>query len=153
MIKKPLVITAGQLEQLQSGDVLAPIPTTLELINGENFSILPGNPVFIDTANTAKYANAEDNKDAIALCTEEVLSSASGIFQVDGILSLITGQWDAVTGATGGLTPGAVYFLDDIDVARITKVAPTTTGHYIVRVGIAINSTDLKIAIGTPIKL
>lgn len=153
--KKPLVITDGNLEQLQAGDNLAPVPNSLDVVNGEAFAILIGASSYIDSANTIKYANADsiDTKDAIGLCTEEIAISGSGVVQVDGLLILTTAQWDIATGDTGGLTPGAVYFLSDVTIGRITKTATTTTGHYIVKMGIAVSTTDFEIMIGTPIKL
>ncbi len=155
MIKKSLVISNGQLEQLQAGDNLASIPIILELINGEEYSFLPGGPAYISSANTAKYANADDisSKNIIAFAVAETLAAETGVFQLNGQLTLPTADWDAITGETGGLTPGAIYFLDDVDVARITKTAPTTIGSYVVKVGIAISTTDFEIIIGTPIKL
>ncbi len=154
-IKKPLVITAGHLEQLQVDDNLASIPTTLELVNGEAFSFQPGNPIYVSAVDTAKYANADNTitKDVLAFAIADVLATETGVFQINGLLTLTTAEWDTVTGDVGGLTAGSVYFLDDVDVARITKVAPITTGSYLVKVGIAVNSTDFEIIIGTPIKL
>lgn len=36
---------------------------------------------------------------------------------------------------------------------RITRVPPTTVGHYVIRLGTAIDTTDFAIMIGTPVKL
>lgn len=153
MIRKPLVLNSGNLEQLQVGDRLAPVPNSIQIVNGEDYSILAGQPIVIDETNNAKYADAIDNKDVVAFCVEDVLSTELGTFQVDGLLPLTTAQWDNITGETGGLRPGKVYFLDNSDVGRITRVVPTTVGHYIVKLGTAINTIDFAIMIGTPIKL
>lgn len=152
-IRKPLILNNGQLEQLQAGDRLAPVPNSIPLINGEDFTILAGQPIIINSESNAKYADATENKDAIALCVENVLSTVLGVFQTDGLLSLTTTQWDMITGDVGGLQPGKIYFLDDSDTGRITRVPPITVGHYVVRLGTAINTTDFAIMIGTPIKL
>lgn len=153
--KKPLVITDGNLEQLQAGDNLAPVPNSLDVANGETIAILVGASTYIDSADTIKYANADsvDTKDAIGICVAEIAISGSGTIQVDGLLTLTTAQWDIATGDTGGLTPGAVYFLSDVTHGRITKTATTTIGHYIVKMGIAVSTTDFEIMIGTSIKL
>lgn len=152
-IRKPLVLNNGCIEQLQAGDRLAPVPNDAQLINGETSPIQAGQPIIIDDVGNAKYTIATNNAGVIAFCTEEVLPAESGIFQVDGILSLTKDQWDNITGDTGGLRPGKIYFLDDSDVSKITRTAPSTTGHYIVRLGIAINKINFAISIGIPTKL
>ncbi len=154
-IRKPLVITNGNLEQLQAGDNLAPVPNTINVINGETTAILIGASIYIDSANTVKYAKADsiNTKDVIGMCIDEIAISGSGIVQNDGLITLTTEQWDIVTGDTGGLIPGTIYFLSDITIGRIMKDAPITVGHYVIRVGIAVSMIDFEIMIGTPIKL
>ncbi len=153
MIRKPLILNSGNLEQLQAGDRLAPVPNTLDVINGEAASILPGGVVYISSDSTIKYAQADSilTKDAIALCISEIISSESGIVQTDGTLTLTITQWDLVTGDTGGLIPGTVYFLSETTNGRITKTAPIN--GYVVKIGVAISTVNFEISIGTPIKL
>ncbi len=153
MIRKPLILNSGNLEQLQAGDRLAPVPNSIQIINGEDYTISAGQPIVIDDQNEAKYANAVINKDVVAFCVEDVLTTISGTFQIDGILSLTTAQWDLITGEVGGLRPGKIYFLDDNDTGRIVRTPPTTPEHYVVRLGAAISTTDFAIMLGTPIKL
>ncbi len=153
MIRKPIVLNNGQLEQLQVEDKLAPIPHILEVINSETIPILIGATVYIDSANTIKYAKADSivTKDVIAMCIGDIISEESGIVQVDGLLTLTIEQCDTATGDTGGLTPGSVYVLSAVTMGRITKVAPTA--GYVVKIGTAISALDFEISIGTPIKL
>ncbi len=149
MIKKPLVLTGGEIEQLQSGDVLLPIPSSLSLTNGSVVDLPPGVPAYIESANTFERATADAYPNVIGLTTEGITSSVNGIIQTDGVLTLSTAEWDAVTGDTGGLTPGATYYLATIGGLAIVAVA---TG-YLTRIGIAVNDTDLDIKISRPIKL
>ncbi len=153
MIKKPLVITNGQLEQLQSGDVLAAIPNTLEVINGESSSTSIGGTVYISAANTVKYAKADDEitKNAIAVCSAIIEVDAVGAVQVSGRLTLTTSEWDLATGDTGGLSPGAIYFLSEVTAGRITTMAPAS--GFVVQIGTAISAVDFEISIHSPIKL
>ncbi len=153
MIKKPLVITNGQLEQLQTGDVLASIPNTIDVINGEVSILLTGGTVYISEANTVKYAKADDEitKNVIALCVADIANSATGAIRISGRLTLTTTEWDVATGDTGGLTPGASYFLSGTTAGRITKTAPIS--GYVVRVGVAVSLVDFEISINVPIKL
>ncbi len=158
MIKKPLVLTQGNLEQLQSGDQLASIPNILELTNGEtSTAMLPGNPVYVSTSvpNAVKIASASvsSKKNVVAFSIAGVAPGAISLFQVDGTLELSTAEWDAVTGETGGLTAGGVYFLDNTAAGELTQIVPLAVGHFVVRLGIAINATKLELKIGTPIKL
>lgn len=155
-IRKPLVITNGNLEQLQAGDNLAPIPNTLQLLNDKSVQIEAGSPICIELANIANTTKITDvnRKDAIALAINIIPPNEINTFQVDGVLTLTTTQWDIVTEETGGLIPGAVYFLSEsVTSGRISRTPPVITGNYIVRIGIAVNSTDFEIMIGTPIKL
>jgi hypothetical protein len=61
------------------------------------------------------------------------------------VLNATTGQWDTVTGGTGGLTPNAIYYLDPGNAGKLTTVAPITISQYVAQVGIAISTVDLKL--------
>ena len=149
MIKKPLVLANGEIEQLQGGDSLSPVPNILALENGDTGTIPIGNPVYISSADTFIHAVGEDFPNVVGLTAEEILSTEVGSVQVDGKLVATTVEWDAVTGQTGGLTSGETYYLGYYGGLSII---PPTSG-YLVRLGIAINSTDLEIKISRPIKL
>lgn len=151
MIKKPLVLTNGEIEQLQSGDALFPVPNSLMLTNGDIGTIPIGGPVYISAANTMIHATAEALPNVVGLVTEAVEISIQGVVQTDGKISALTTEWDAITGDTGGLVAGATYYLGGI--GGLTTTVPTTIGYYLVRLGIAVNSTDLEIKISRPIKL
>ena len=152
-IRKPLVLHDGHIEQLQAGDRLAPVPNDTQLVNGETGIILAGQPVIIDDTGNAKHTIATNGKGVIAFCVMDVAPASLGVFQIDGILSLTVEQWGDMTGESGGLRPGKIYFLDDSAISRMTRMAPTTVGHYIVKLGVAINKTDFTISIGTPTRL
>ena len=57
---------------------------------------------------------------------------------------------DTVTGLAG-LTLGATYFLDGGTPGGITTTAPTTTGHCVQEVGVAISATELSFEPSKPI--
>lgn len=59
--------------------------------------------------------------------------------------------WDAVTGQTGGLTPGAYYFLSDATPGHLTTTPPATIGHYVMKIGLALSSAEMLLQIGTPV--
>jgi len=139
-LRKPLVINAGQIEQIQAGDTLDAVVTEIDVVsmtNNNANSIVIGAPVYCESAGNVDLAQAD----------------ASGSIQTDGVLAATTAQWDAVAGTTGGLAAGTIYYLSAVDVGEITATAPTTGGQFVVRIGLALSATELEISISQPIKL
>lgn len=155
MIKKPLVITNGLIEQLQAGDSLSN-DEMRSLTNDNAGSLVIGTPVYVSGADSVDKAKADASgtKDVIGLVADvSIATTVAGNVLTDGPLSATTGQWDAVTEETGGLTPGGVYFLDDANLGKMTQTAPTADGKYVSRLGTALSTTEFEISIQTPIKL
>ncbi len=159
-LKKPLVITAGQVQQLQAGDVLDVALTgevdIVSLLNANAGAIVIGTPVYASAAGSVDKAQAD------AVGTVEVIGlvqpvsigiAASGNIQTDGVLVATTGQWDAVTGDTGGLTAGSVYYLDPDTAGLLTTTAPSTVGDFAVRIGKGLSTTDMEISILNSVKM
>lgn len=124
--------------------------------NAEVDGIIAGTLVynFNGTQMKRAKANSDLTKTVLGIVINSLISpDSSGLVQTEGIVSLITTEWDAVTGDVGGLSPGAVYFLSDTDDGFLTLNAPDITNRYVCRVGMAINSTDLLVNIEPPIKL
>lgn len=157
--KKPLVMTNGQIEQLQSGDTLDAVVTEVDIVSRVNSnvgSILIGAPVYPDGNGSCDLAqaNASGTIEVLGLVQETSISAAaSGYIQTDGILAATTGQWDAVTGLTGGLVAGDVYWLDAATAGKLTSTAPTSAGQYVVRVGKGLSTTEMEISVSPPILL
>ncbi len=157
-LKKPLVIDAGQIEQLQAGDTIDTGGGIQTLTNGNGGSIVIGNPVYASTNDTVDLAraNASGTKDVIGLVSAATITSgATGAILVDdgSVLSATTGQWDTVTGGSGGLTAGTTYFLDPSTAGGLTPTAPTSVGQFVCPVGIALSTTEFKLDIGTTVLL
>lgn len=158
-LRKPLVIIAGQVQQLPSGDTLDASAAEVDVValtNGNASPIVIGSPVYSDAAGSVDLAQAD------ASGTVEVLgfvrdvsigAAASGSIQTDGILAATTGQWDAVTGETGGLVAGTIYYLDPSTAGQLTLTAPSAVSEYVVRVGQGISTTEMEITIEPPILL
>lgn len=157
--KKPLVLTDGQIEQLQAGDTLDAAASEVDVVaktNDNASSIVIGTPVYVKAnGNVDKaQANASGTIQILGLVRDtSIAAAASGAIQTDGVLSATTVQWDAVAGTTGGLTPGAVYYLSATTAGLLTETAPTTAGQFVVRVGLALSTTELDISVTAPIKL
>lgn len=154
-IKKPLVITAGQIQQLQSGDYIntEEIP---QYTNGESSPIVIGTPVYVSSADTVKKAKADavGTKDVIGLVYDaSITNGVAGGVILNNVLTATTTQWDAVAGTTGGLTAGTTYFLSPATAGLLTETAPTAVGQYVVPVGIGLSTTEMKIVIKTIVLL
>ena len=157
--RKPLVINNGQIQQIQSGDVLDAVVSEVDLVsltNNNVGSIVIGMPVYSDAADGVdkSQANAVGTTEAIGLVKDvSIAAAASGYIQTDGVLTATTTQWDAVAGTTGGLTAGAIYFLSSGTAGELTETAPTTAGQFVLRIGKALSTTEMEISISQPIKL
>lgn len=86
----------------------------------------------------------------IGFASGAINTATSGAIIVNGVVTGSTGEWDAVTGQSGGLTPGSVYFLSNATAGMVTPTAPTT--GFSVRVGIAVSTTQLLINVGEPVQ-
>jgi len=149
-IKKPLVLTNGQIEQLQAGDTIDNanlLSRTFVSATAIGQAVYTSNASAVDLAQ----ADAQPTVRVAGLAAEAVGSGNTGNMLTDGILTLTTTQWDAVAGTTGGLTPGANYFLSEATAGNLTETAPTT--GFVVRVGHALSDTELEIEVQQPIKL
>jgi hypothetical protein len=154
-LKKPIVLTNGQLEQLQSGDHID-LRNEVNRTNANAGTITIGQPVYATSGSAVDLAraNAQGTIRVKGLVSDtSIATTASGQILIDSILVATTTQWDAVTGETGGLTPGANYFLDAATAGKMTQTAPTTAGEFVVRVGHALSATEFEIEVQQPIKL
>ena len=157
--RKPLVINNGQIQQIQSGDVLDAVVSEVDLVsltNNNAGSIVIGMPVYSADANDVDkaQANAVGTVEVIGLVQDtSIATAASGFIQTDGVLTATTTEWDAVAGTTGGLTAGAIYFLSAATAGNLTETAPTTAGQFVLRVGKALSTTEMEISISQPVKL
>jgi len=157
--KKPLVITAGQVEQLQAGDTLDAAVTEVDVVSKTNDNASPiviGSPVYQKSDGDVDLAraNAQGTVQILGLVKDTSISAAgSGLIQTDGVLVASTGEWDAVTGGSGGLTAGSPYYVSAATAGLLTATAPSTTGQFVVRIGLAISTTEMDITVQPPIKL
>lgn len=151
-IKKPIVLTNGQLEQLQVGDSID-LGNTAIKTNNTGGALVIGTPVYTSGGDAIPaQADAQSTIRVAGLVADvSVADGDPANILVDGILSATTGQWDAITGQVGGLTEGADYFLDAASPGQLTTTAPTT--GFVVRVGHALSATEFEIEVQQPIKL
>lgn len=157
--KKPLVVGSdGFPEELSPSDTLDAATGGKDIValaNSNASAIVIGSPVYkTATSNQVDLAraNASGTRRVIGLVADtSIASSASGNIQTDGVLVATTAEWDAVTGQTGGLTPGSQYWLSAATAGRLTTTVPGA-GNYCVPVGIALSTTEMEISIGPGVK-
>jgi len=124
------------------------VPFSFQRDNAEAGAITIGMPVYdydIDEVKKAK-ADADGTSKVLGLVSDvSVDAAATANIQFSGILTATTGQWDAITGGAGGLLEGWYYYLDESTAGHMTAAPPSTTGQYIVRIGIALSTTKMRL--------
>ena len=151
-LKKAIVITNGELEQLQAGDYLE-TTDTVQMTNGNANSITVGQPVYVsdnDTVDLAQ-ANAAATKSVFGLVVDATIAAnALGGVQTDGVMS--SANWTAVTGGVN-LTAGAEYYLDATNPGKLTVTPPSAGGDFVAPVGEGVSLTEFEINIERTVKL
>lgn len=146
-VRKPLVIKDGQIQQLQAGDMLVGQNLSVDLTNASGSATIPKlNPVQIFANNQCSTAIniTEDQHKVIGFAIEAIPPSTEGTVQILGVIEGTTAEWDAVTGDTGGLSPGP-YWLDDGVLTPVSSLPETVDTRYVKRIGTAISATKFKI--------
>jgi hypothetical protein len=156
----PLVLVNGQVQQLQSGDAISVPSATYDgrtATNAESSAALTaGMPVYISGNSAVKraQANAAGTAGVAGIWLDpSTAAAASGNYAAGGVAVCTTAQWDAVTGATGGLTAGSLYFLDAATAGKLTTTAPSTAAQLVTLVGRALSTTDMEMLLELPILL
>ncbi len=133
-----------------------PVSGDITLTNGNVGSLAPGCPVYetgVSLTVDKARANAITTSIVLGLAVTTITASGTGSIRTAGVVTLTTGEWDAITGGTGGLTLGSRYYLDPA-TAGLLSLAPTdSTGNFLVEVGKAIATTKLMVAIRQPVGL
>jgi hypothetical protein len=156
----PLVIVNGKVQQLQAGDQITANTAYTQIrerTNANGSTINIGEPVYMtavaDNVNLAR-ANAENTSQVYGLVySTSISASGTGSIAIDGPVVATTGQWDSVTGQTGGLTAGSTYYLSPTTAGRLTTTAPTTVGQTVCKVGVGVSTTEMELNIESYILL
>lgn len=107
--------------------------------------VLDGTPCYLTTAGLAVAAQSDSQPtaDVVGLAKDGGLVSEGRINRPD---------WSGVAGSPV-LTPGSRYFLSATTAGRITETAPTSEGHLVVPLGIAVSPYSLDIEVGQSVLL
>jgi hypothetical protein len=130
--------------------------SSITLNNGSGATTVICTPVYSNATGTYAVANAggSTTKNIVGfLQSTSVTNGTPGTIITNGLMTATTAQWDAInSGESGGLTPGATYFLSAAG-GYITTVAPTVVGQWVVKVGTALSSTQLQVNLLLPVGL
>lgn len=171
-VLKPLVIDAGQVRQLGSGETLDAVVSAKEVVTISGVSgvaIKLGQMVYINTSGTLNLANASATASKYPIGfvrgaadgSSGPWTGASLEIQTDGACVFTATVWDDLLGvdttaggySATGLVPGTKYYASSATAGDITASAPASSNHFVVPVGRAISATTMYIEIGEPIKL
>ena len=154
--RPPLVLNAGRVQQLQSSDYLSGSFPELQTFTNDNAgTIVIGSPVYVKSnghVDLAK-ANASGTTRVCGLVFDAagIATTVAGNVIIDGTMTATTGQWDAVAGTSGGLTPGTIYYLSAATPGVLTSTAPSAATQFVMAVGIALSSTQMELLISEQI--
>lgn len=109
--------------------------------NTQGAIMLPGQAVFIAGDGEIQLAQADDEATSLYVGLSEgtIADGADGLVKVGSVLTLTTTEWDAVTGETGGLTPGVIYYVSAAVAGGLTQTETP------VLAGIALGTTRMKV--------
>lgn len=112
-------------------------------------STAPGMPLSQSTSvdGTVNLAKADSINTAycVGLAARGAAAGDRVHTQYGDLLTLTTAEWDAVTGGSGGLTPGSPYYVSAATAGHLTTSAPGSGGQFVVPVGIATSPTTMRV--------
>lgn len=160
-LRKPLVLLGGTQYQLPTGDTLDAVALSIgaDLVNNSATIQSICTPVCAGVgAGAGGFQPARANAIGTARCIGLISASqigpgASGNVLQVGILPATIAQWNVVTGQSGGLVPGSVYYLSDVTAGRITTTPPSEAGRFCTKIGQAITATLMFVLPDDPIGL
>jgi hypothetical protein len=98
-------------------------------------------------------ANGFSNALVVGLVTDAIVADDLPVNCLHaGVFTATTGEWDVVTGQTGGLTPAATYYLSLIG-GGLTTVPPNVENQVVASLGVALSATVLILNILTPVEV
>ncbi len=127
--------------------------STVNMTNVDSGSVIKATPVYTFSNSTFKkaQANTQTTIRLVGLTVATITQDAEGSIQTDGVFTASTGEWDTVTGDSGGLTPDATYYLSETITGKLKVTVPTS--GYVVPVGFAVSTTQLKLNLNTTVQL
>lgn len=151
-VQRPVYLNpvTGELTRFSATDTIFEVDYS-QIQNETGNPLVIGTPVY-KTAVGSEVEEAQANALATArvfglIADVSVPDASPGNVLTDGRLVATTGQWDAVTGQVGGLTPGAKYYLDAANPGQMTTTVPSADGHVVAPLGTAKSTTEFSVSI------
>lgn len=149
-------VTVDEYGRVVSGSTISSAveSTTTQLTNNQGSSVVIGRAIYSDGSNTFKLAQSDavgTRKAGGLVAATSLNNGVAGDIVTAGVMTATTGQWDVVTGQTGGLTPDAYYYLSGTTAGGLTPTAPTT--GWLVKIGKALSTTKMLVSFESPIRL
>jgi hypothetical protein len=121
-------------------------------LTNANGSTLPiGTPVYSSAAGSVNKAKADAAGTSVLIGLvadpDGILTAVKGPVMTSGLLRAATGQWDTITGGSGGLTFNATYYIDAATAGKLTTTAPAT---FATPVGVAVSTTEMSVGATGP---
>lgn len=113
--------------------------------NDNGGTIVKGQCVYMKSDGDIDLARANATGTSILAGVVQDTSVTTGSpakIQTDGKISQTTGAWDALTGGTGGLTPGAIYYMSVTTPGMLQTAVTVTGGQQVVKVLLALSATE-----------
>ncbi len=132
-----------------AGAPLSVVNATIPLINADVVALEPGMPVAPSTleSSSALCGNAADQSRSviIGLVFAGAAPTLTARVVAIGVLELTIAQWNARTGGSGGLIPGATYYLGP-GFGTMTTTPPSESGYSVNELGHAIDHTKFVVS-------
>ena len=136
--KIPALNAAGQFDPsfIEGSDVSRSMMAFEALAAGDFINLY-------NDAGTIKLRKTDANgKPADGFVLTAIGAGASGVAKFEGVNSQLA-----------GLTPGTTYYLSNVTPGGVTNTPPTTAGHLVQKLGIALSATEILFEPHPPIKL
>jgi hypothetical protein len=102
----------------------------------------------------ALYARSSDGKVGRAIANDTFdKANVVGFAQTTKLSGELVRVLIVGVAPNSGLSPGGIYYLSAASAGAITSTPPSTAGHYVTRVGEAVNSAELAVQLELPILL
>jgi len=124
--------------------------------NVDSVPLVFGQPVCVEPTGIVRADATTINSSRVfgLVSSNQINIGGFGAVTTTGVMTNTITFWNQVImGATTGLIPDQYYFLDPANPGYITTTVPTTTGVFMINVGLAISTTEFEVNINDPILL
>jgi len=135
---------------------LSVITSLLTKTNENVGSLVKGNLVYSSSLNKVNkaQANSINTSKVLGMVTNTtVANNATATIQNSNVFTFDnTTQVDAIANTTGGFVFDTYYYLDTATAGKLTSVTPTDYPNCLVKIGLALSTTSIKLDIQDPIE-